>query len=293
LGAYVLGAMVVTGIIALLSERALISGGWRIPFLIAGSLGIIGLCVRTWLEESPAYERQTETRGQEQRRLSEHFHSTMIEPWRRMLICVGLVLAYNVTNYMLTQYMPTYLSATLGLPKTPALLVGLAVMVVLMVLITFAARLSGRVGRKPLMTAGCISLVVLLVPAFLLIEPGSYTMIFPGVLFIGFMLLCLSSTMPSALPALFPADIHNGSLAVAFNITVTVFGGTTPLIAEVLVTATGSDLVPAFLLMAAGVIGGIAVFFARKSARQPLPDESPMAASETEAQQIVEASGRE
>jgi MFS transporter, MHS family, proline/betaine transporter len=115
-------------------------GGWRIPFLIAGSLGIIGLYVRTRLDESPAYERQTKTRGQEQRRLSEQFRSTMIEPWRLMLICVGLVLAYNVTNYTLTQYMPTYLSATLGLPKTPALLVGLAVMVVLMVLITFAAR---------------------------------------------------------------------------------------------------------------------------------------------------------
>lgn len=143
------------------------------------------------------------------------------------------------------------------------------------------------------MTAGCISLVVLSVPAFLLIEPGSYTMIFPGVLFIGFMLLCFSSTMPSALPALSPIDIRNGSLAVAFNITVAVFGGTTRLIAEALVTATGSDLVPAFLLMAAGVIGGIAVFFARESACQPLPGESPMAASETEARQMVEASGRE
>lgn len=36
LGAYVLGAAVVTGITALLSEQALISEGWRIPFLIAG-----------------------------------------------------------------------------------------------------------------------------------------------------------------------------------------------------------------------------------------------------------------
>ncbi len=57
LGAYVLAAAVVTGITALLSEQALISEGWRIPFLIAGFLGIIGLYVRTRLEKSPAYER--------------------------------------------------------------------------------------------------------------------------------------------------------------------------------------------------------------------------------------------
>ncbi len=57
LGAYVLAAAVVTGITALLSEQALISEGWRIPFLIAGFLEIIGLYVRTRLEKSPAYER--------------------------------------------------------------------------------------------------------------------------------------------------------------------------------------------------------------------------------------------
>lgn len=52
LSGYVLGAAVVTGITALLSEQALLSWGWRIPFLIAGPLGIIGLYVRRRLAES-------------------------------------------------------------------------------------------------------------------------------------------------------------------------------------------------------------------------------------------------
>ena len=30
-----------------------------------------------------------------------------------MLVCMGLVLAWNVTNYMLTSYMPTYVTATM------------------------------------------------------------------------------------------------------------------------------------------------------------------------------------
>jgi MFS transporter, MHS family, proline/betaine transporter len=287
LGGYVLGAAIVTGITAVISQQDLMSWGWRIPFWVAGPLGIVGLYVRARLEESPAYERHTEDRGKDQDTLGKQFRNTIVEPWRLLLICVGLVLAYNVTNYILTQYMPTYLSATLGLPKTPALMVVLAVMVILMVLVTFTGRFSDRVGRKPLLTAGCVSLVVLSVPAFLLIAQGSYAMIFLGVLLIGVMLLCFSSTMPSTLPALFPTDIRYGSLAIAFNVSVSVFGGTTPLIAETLVAATGSHLMPAFLLVAAGGIGGIAVFFTRESAGRPLPGELPTAASKAEAKALA------
>jgi MHS family proline/betaine transporter-like MFS transporter len=282
----VLGAAIVTGVTALLSSQDLMSWGWRIPFLVAGPLGLIGLYIRTRLEESPAYEQQSEDRDEDQDTLSQQLRNTVVDPWRVMLICVGLVLAYNVTNYVLTQYMPTFLSTTLGLPKTPALMVVLAVMVILIVLVTFAGRFSDRVGRKPVLAAGCVGLIVLSVPAFLLIAQGSYVMVFSGALLIGLMLLCFSSTMPSTVPALFPTDVRYGSLAIAFNVTVAVFGGTTPLIAESLVAATGSDLVPAVLLVVAGVVGSVALYFTRETARQPLPGETPTAASETEAREM-------
>jgi MHS family proline/betaine transporter-like MFS transporter len=164
--------------------------------------------------------------------------------------------------------------------------------VVLIVLITFAGRFSDRVGRKPVMATGCVALIVLSVPAFLLIAQGSYAMVFSGALLIGLMLLCFSSTMPSTLPALFPTDIRYGSLAIAFNVTVAVFGGTTPLIAESLVAATGSDLVPAVLLVVAGVVGSVALYFTRETARQPLPGETPTATSETEAREMSEETQR-
>jgi MFS transporter, MHS family, proline/betaine transporter len=285
LSGYVLGAAIVTGITALLSEQALTSWGWRIPFLLAGPLGLIGLYVRTRLEESPAYEQYTENRGGDQDTLGEQFRNTVVKPWRLLLICAGLVLAYNVTNYMLTQYMPTYLSAELGVPKTPALMVVLAVMLILMVLVTFAGRFSDWIGRKPLIIAGCVSLVVLSAPAFLLIAEGSYALIFPGVLLIGLMLLCFSSTIPSTLPALFPTSIRYGSLAIGFNNTVAMIGGTTPLIAESLVSATGSKLMPAILLVAAGGIGAVAIFLTQESAGRPLPGESPTAANKIKARE--------
>ncbi len=290
---YVLGASIVTGLTASLSDSALLTWGWRIPFLVAGPLGIIGLYVRLRLEETPAYEKQAETnRTEASVTLAEQFRHTVIEQWRPLLICVGLVLVWNVTNYMLTAYMPTYLSSETGIPATPALVIIVVVMVILMAAITFVGRISDRAGRKPVLAAGCGLLILLSVPAFLLIGQGGYAMVFIGTMLIGLMLVCFSSTEPSTLPALFPTNVRYGALSVGFNISVSLFGGTTPLVTESLVAATGNKLMPAFYLIAAGIFGAIAVLFTRESARKPLPGSSPSVASQAEARKVATDSKR-
>ncbi|MHA6803592.1 hypothetical protein [Salinifilum ghardaiensis] len=72
-----------------------------------------------------------------------------------LLICIGLVLAFNVTNYMLTTYMPTYLTAEVGYTHAQALLMVLASMVVVMELIVLLGWFSDRIVRLPVLTAGC------------------------------------------------------------------------------------------------------------------------------------------
>ncbi|MBA8824130.1 MHS family proline/betaine transporter-like MFS transporter [Saccharopolyspora lacisalsi] len=290
---YVLGAAVATGITAVVPQEALLSWGWRIPFLIAGPLGLVGLYVRTRLEESPAYEEHVQDRDQQQDSVGEQLHDTVVKPWRPLLICVGLVLAFNVTNYTLTQYMPTYLSEEVGVAHTPALLIVLAVMVILMGLVTVGGWLSDRVGRNPILYVGCALLLVLSVPAFFALSQGGYVLVFLGTLLLGLTLLCFNSTLPAALPALFPVGVRYGSLAIAFNVSVAVFGGTTPLIAAALVATTGSELMPAFLLVGAGVIGAVAVYFTRESAGRPMPGSAPSAANDTEAREIAAENQRE
>jgi MFS transporter, MHS family, proline/betaine transporter len=287
LSGYILGAGVATAITALLPPEALLSWGWRIPFLIAAPLGLIGLYVRLRLEETPAYEQHAQDRGDEQQTLGEQFRDTVIRPWRPLLICMGLVLAFNVTNYTLTQYMPTYLSEEVGLPYTPALVIVLAVMVILAGLVTLSGRLSDRVGRKPILYIGCGMLLVLSVPAFLLMSQGGYVRVFLGTLLLALTLLCFNSTLPGTLPALFPIGARYGSLAIGYNVSVSVFGGTTPLIASSLVAATGSKLMPAIPLLAAGVVGAISVYYTREKAGKPMPGSPPSAASQTEARELA------
>ncbi|MFJ6697550.1 glycine betaine/L-proline transporter ProP [Streptomyces sp. NPDC091272] len=287
LAGYIGGAGLVTLLTALLSSDDLLSWGWRLPFLIAGPMGLIGLYLRLRLEETPAFaalEKESSAKQKEQKKVS--LKETVVGQWRAMLLCVGLVLVFNVTDYMLLSYMPTYLTEQLKYDATHGLLVILGVMALMMCVQPFAGRLNDRFGHRPVIAAGCVGFLVLSVPALLLIRQGSLLAIGLGTGALGLLLVCFTSSMPSTLPALFPTKVRYGSLSIGFNISVSIFGGTTPLVVTALIGATGNLLMPAYYMMAAAVVGGVAVFFMTESARRPLPGSPPSVESEAEARAL-------
>ncbi|MFI9780096.1 glycine betaine/L-proline transporter ProP [Streptomyces sp. NBC_01003] len=276
LAGYIGGAGLVTLMTALLSSDDLLSWGWRIPFLIAGPMGIIGLYLRMRLEETPAFAAELKNAHESEKARSKVKVRDMIAgQWKALLLCVGLVLVFNVTDYMLLSYMPSYLTSELHYDETHGLLVVLAVMALMMIVQPFAGALSDRVGRRPVIAAGCVGFLALSVPALLLIREGSLWAIALGMGALGLLLVCFTSAMPSALPALFPTRVRYGSLSIGFNVSVSLFGGTTPLVVTALIGATGNMMMPAYYMMAAAVIGGIAVWFMTESARRPLPGSPP------------------
>lgn len=272
LAGIVLGAVFVAALTATLSHRELISWGWRIPFLATAPLALVGLYLRLRLAETPVFERMERVSAGGVR---AEFRRIFVQERRSLLVCVGLVLAWNVGSYMLPAYLPSYLSADVGLSQTTALTVVVVALAVLMLLVTVAGRLSDRVGRKPVLMAGCLLLAAGGIPAFLLIRTGVLGWVFAGCLLVGLMLLCFEGAGPATLPALFPTEIRAGALSVAFNLGVSLFGGTTPLINQALVHATGNLVVPGVYLAAAGVIGAVAVLFTPETANRPLPGSAP------------------
>ncbi|MEU4673508.1 MFS transporter [Amycolatopsis sp. NPDC023774] len=275
---YAFGATIATVLSAVLSDQALLTWGWRIPFLLALPLGAVGLYLRQRLAESPAFAQLQETEQQNERvrSLGGELRAVFTKYWPAMLLCAGLVLTWNVANYMLTSYMPTYLTETLpeqhtGVGKTVSETLQIVVLVLLMVVITFVGRMSDKVGRRPVILAGCLGLVVLSLPAVLLVRAGGTTSTFFGLLVMGLVLVLFSAILPSTLPALFPTNVRAGGLSIAFNLSVSLFGGTTATVMSALVSGTGDLNWPAYYLMIAGVIGGICVFFMRETARRPLP----------------------
>ena len=265
---YLAGAIVVTLADILLTQDQLLSWGWRIPFLVALPLGAVGVYLRTQLAETPAFaalEASVEAREKEQR-TGQQFKD-ILRLWPYLLVCMGLVLAWNVTNYMLTSYMPTYVTVTVpalqkegGISSTASQVLQVSVMAIALLLIPFLGRLSDRFGRKPFGWIGSVGLIVLALPMITLIRMQSEAAVFLGLLIMGLLLICFSATMPSMLPALFPTPLRAGGLSIAFNVSVSLFCGTTSFIVGSLVAATGDLNWPAYYLIIAGVIGAVSLW---------------------------------
>ncbi|CAM5531776.1 MFS transporter [Streptomyces abikoensis] len=282
LAGYVGAAGLVTAMTSALGSTAMTDWGWRVPFLVAGPLGLVGLYLRMRLEDTPAFQKleEAEPTGTELKQI-------FTTQWARLLLCVVLAGAYGITDYMLLSYMPTYLTDQLGYDDAHGLLILIATMALLMAVITCVGRLSDRVGRKPLLTAGMGGFVVLSAPAFLLLKQGGLPSVLGGMLMLGVPLVCLLGTMSAALPALFPTPVRYGSLAIGYNLSTSLFGGTTPLVITALIHATGSDMAPAFYTAGAALVGVVAVAFMRETARRPLEGSPPSVATKEEAEEIV------
>ncbi|RKS09735.1 MHS family proline/betaine transporter-like MFS transporter [Nocardiopsis sp. Huas11] len=270
---YVGGASIVTVMTLLLGPDAMTAWGWRVPFLLALPLGAVGLYLRLKLEETPVFAQDTEGFGKDTagRRREGQFRETVVGQWHALLLCVGLVMVFNVNNYMVTAYLPTYLNAELGYSSALGLVMTLTAMAFMLVAVTFFGRLSDRVGRRPVLLSGCLFSIALSLPAFWLLQRGSLVAVALGVLVMAVTLVHFSGSAPAALPALFPTKVRYGALAIGFNVSVALFGGTTPLIAESLVQSTGNLYSPAWLVMIAGAVGLVVVWWMKESAGQPLP----------------------
>lgn len=293
---YVLGASMAAVMTAVLSQEQLLSWGWRIPFFIALPLGAVGLYLRTKLADTPAFEAMEKD---SEKREKEHRVGTQLKDtfklWPNMLVCTGLVIAWNVANYMLTSYMPSYIpimsemqGGTGAVNDTVSQLLQIIVMLVCLVLIPLIGKLSDFTGRKAIIRVGSAALILLAIPSLLLIRAdGEFTTLL-GLLIMGLSLICFSATMPSTLPSLFPTALRAGALSIAFNVSISLFGGTTSVVMESLVGMTNDLMWPAYYLMITGVIGFIAVHFTPESNGRPLWGSTPSADSEAGAKEHVE-----
>ena len=264
------------------------SWGWRVPFFIAAPLGLFGLYVRLKLEETPAFKQHMQKQEELEQSKPRLSLFKMLSKHRvPMMKCIGLVLLFNVSNYMLTSYMPSYLTGVLGLPELSGLLLVMVVMFVMMPLTLMWGRWTDRIGRRPVIGFGAIGLILLSIPCFMLIGTHNMWAVFAGLLILGVLHTCFSGTMPSTLPALFTTDIRYSALAIGFNLSVSLFGGTTPLLTAWLVDTTQNTMMPAYYMMVAGVIGLLTILTVRETARKPLSGSSPAVATEAEAHSLI------
>ncbi|HEY4547573.1 MAG TPA: MFS transporter, partial [Pedomonas sp.] len=267
LAGFSLGAALMLTFSLLLGEEAMYEWGWRIPFLIAGPMGLTGMYLRSKIEDTPVFREAAA--GQEHQVSHVSLRTLAARYWRPLLVVAGLVVALNVVNYTLLSYMPTYLQRRIGLTNDQALIVPIIGMLFMMVLLPFAGRLSDRIGRRPLWRISLVGLFVLVVPLYMLMSTGMAGAII-GFALLGLLYVPQLATISATFPAMFPTSVRFAGFAIAYNVSTSLFGGTAPAISSGLISLTGNELMPAFYMMAACLVGMVALRFMPETAGRSL-----------------------
>ncbi|MCX8700334.1 glycine betaine/L-proline transporter ProP [Gilliamella sp. B2840] len=288
---FLVGAGLVVLLSTLLSDANFQYWGWRIPFLFALPLGLIGLYLRHALEETPAFVQHTDSMDKnEQTHVANPpkmtFKKIITQYWKSLFVCVGLVIVTNVTYYMLLTYMPSYLSHNLNYHTDHGVLIIIAIMIGMLFVQPMIGLISDKIGRRPFIIGGSLGLLILSYPAFVMINSDVIGLIFLGLLILAVLLNCFTGVMASILPAIFPTNIRYSALAISFNVSVLI-AGATPTVAAWLVEETNNLYMPAYYLMIVALIGLLTGIKMRETANQPLRGATPAASDPSEAKEIL------
>ncbi|EPU0992611.1 MFS transporter [Cronobacter turicensis] len=264
--AFVAGSGLVFLLTASLGETAMNDWGWRIPFLIAGPLGWVGLYLRTHLEDTPEFQAAAKA-GTTQ---AAPLRSTLKSARGALLFCVGFVVIKAVGHWMLQTFMPGYLITQMHFSKLDAYAITTIGLFGIAVLVPFMGWLSDRFGRRPLMLAGCGGFILFTYPALMVMATGNMLSAVLAMLLLGAFIAAFDGACSAAMAELFPTSVRYGGLSVAYNLSVAFFGGITPWFSAFLIASTGNLFSPAFYVMGAALITFITVMRAKETAGLPL-----------------------
>jgi MHS family proline/betaine transporter-like MFS transporter len=248
-GAALAGALTGAAIMATLSPEAVMSWGWRIPFMIGLLIAPVGLYIRRNLKETHETTEHADLK------------SVFSQYWRVLLL--GMLLMTGATSgmYITVFYMPTYLIQSIHMPPVTAFLAACMAGLVMLVASPLFGKLADRLPtRKPIIVTGSLLSLAWCYPNFLLLT--THATLWSAVLQIGLSVTIMSiggGAGAAMMMEAFPREHRATGMAVMYSLGVTVFGGFAPLIVTWLISATGSPMAPAWYLMIASTISLIAL----------------------------------
>ncbi len=172
---YGVGLILATGLVSILSQtmdnESFRSWGWRLPFLFSVVLVLIGLWIRSGMEESQEFMKKVVEKGQRSARLPI-FEALRQNP-KAFLLIIALRLAELFTMYIVTAFALSYSTANLHMPRQFFLNIGLLVGALSCITIPIFAMLADRFGRRQVYITGAVIGLLSAVPFFLALEARS------------------------------------------------------------------------------------------------------------------------
>jgi MHS family shikimate/dehydroshikimate transporter-like MFS transporter len=259
---YGVGLVLATGIVSILSQTmddaTFKTWGWRIPFVFSVVLVLIGLWVRSSMEESQEFVRKVIEKGQRTGRLPI-FEALRQHP-KAFLLIIALRLAELFTMYIVTAFALSYSTTNLGMPRQFFLNIGLLVGAVSILTIPCFAILADRFGRRRIYMIGAVVGMLSAIPFFLALDARStvWIVIF-SVMLANIAHDMVVSVQQPMFTELFGTEYRYSGAGVGYQVASVVGGGFTPFIAVALVSFAGGSWHPVAAYLAIGCLISVLV----------------------------------
>ena len=231
-------------------EAALQSGLWRIPFLFAGLLGLIIYYLRRDLPETPAFLNQGHSAKQPIRTCLKHH-------WRPIVQGIGCYAGNAIYFYFLMVFSLSYFYHLSNIPLHDALLFAIVLQLSMLVMIPVGGYLADRFGQR---TIALIFLMIILVGTYggmmflSKITHYSTAVALLGLFLIAAAIACYSAVLPATVANFFPIEVRFTGVALLNNLSVTLFGGLSPMLITYLINTFNSLTIPAWPIIGCTLI---------------------------------------
>ncbi|MBK8814652.1 MAG: MFS transporter [Methylococcaceae bacterium] len=241
------GAMIAAGLAHVMPQADFDIWGWRIPFILGFFIGIIGLYIRTKLDESPVFMEAKENGHTSDAPVKEALRQNSKE----ILLGIGIYLAVTIPFYIQTVFMPSFMVKFLKFSTSDALLIFSLSLLTMMIVAPISAWLSDNKDREVLLKVVLILYVAFALPYLYLLEAKTFALVLTSQIVFSAILGAYIAPIPTLVVELFPTKTRYTGMSLACNLAAAIFGGTAPILVAKMVTLMGSNSPISFYIMVA------------------------------------------
>ncbi|MDR7330687.1 MFS transporter [Corynebacterium guangdongense] len=255
--------------ISRLPEQALMTWGWRIPFLLSVVVLGVAFYVRTRLDETPVFEDQVEATGGKTTLPA----ADVLRYQGGDVLRVILMSAFSVMQTIFTVLGLSYATSTAGFERSDILTVNAVTIGLSMLVMPLAAATSDRIGRRPVLLMAMTGCALVLPCYFLALGSGNIWLVFAAsLLLMTFLYSGFNGLWPSFFGELFASPVRYTGMAMGNQLGLVV-AGFGPMIGAVLLTDGHYGWIPVAVFAAVvSLLAGLAVFFSRETAHTPITE---------------------
>ncbi|XKM12507.1 MFS transporter [Orbaceae bacterium ac157xtp] len=264
-----LGSLITLSINSTFQGEAMLSYGWRIPFIIGGIFGLIAMYLRRWLKETPIFIEMQQRKSKESTKqipvlkvLSDFIPQTILSMLFTWVLSAGILVIFLMT--------PVYLQKEFHYSPNEAFYAGTLATIGLIISCSFFGAMMDKFAIGKVIMWGCIFAGISVAIFYLSLVYN------PKLLYITYPLAGLGVGVVGSfayfMVKVFPSQVRYSGISFSFNMAYAIAGGLTPMLLSIF-TDFFSKLAPAFYVVTLFILGACIGLFLIKNIQRYLADD--------------------